>query len=638
MLLDLRETVRNSKPIKYTLITLICIPFALVGIGSYFSGRQAAAVAEVNGVEITTAQLDNAYSQQRQRLAQMFGGKIPEGLANEALLRQQALEQLITQQVLRSEVEVQRFAIGDDTLNRAIRNMPAFQSDGKFDADTYKSQVGAIGLSVPAFEQQFRDDNAMTQFRAGVTDTSFKLPQEKDRLDALARQTRTVDFVQYNMADAKEQLDVSDEEIAAWFDENADSYQFPQRAKLQYIELDSAELAKAIDVSDDEAAARYEETRNNYIAPELRSASHILLSLDDPGDEDEITEKTGVLEGLKARIEGGESFADLAGEFSADVGSAEKGGSLGNIAPGAMVAEFEQAVFALAEVGDVSAPVKSDFGLHLIKLDSITPESGKPFEEVKDEVIDSIRRDGADREFFDLRELLSEQVFDNPESLEVAAEQTGLEIVETDWLDTDTAGDADPVLSNPQVLTAAFSEDVLEVGNNSDLIEIGDNHVIALRVLEHEGPRPKTLDDVRDEVSDAIRDKQAGEQLDVSVASTVEKIEAGETLADITQGDESAAVTADEVLTRQSTALDRNLVNDIYAMPKPAEGKSVAGFGVLASGDRVAWSLKSVDTPEQPETAENEGESVVADQQLGGSEFNAMLQSLRSRAEIAIAQ
>ena len=203
MLLDLRETVRNSKPLKYSLITLICIPFALVGVGSYFSGGTAASVAEVNGVAIDQQQLERAYQQQRQQLARMFGGQLPEAFANEGALREQALQQLITQQVLVSEVAKQNFAVGDATLGRAIRNLPNFQVDGKFDTETYQMQLRASGLSVPAFEQSYRDDTALNQFRTGVTQTSFTLPQEADRLSALGRQTRTIEGVRLDFEKAK---------------------------------------------------------------------------------------------------------------------------------------------------------------------------------------------------------------------------------------------------------------------------------------------------------------------------------------------------------------------------------------------------------------------------------------------------
>ena len=198
MLLDLRETVRNSKPIKYSLITLICIPFALVGIGSYFSGGTAAPVATVNGQSIDQQQLERAYQQQRQQLARMFGGQLPEALANEEALREQALQQLITQQVLESEVVNQKFAVGDATLGRAIRNLPTFQVDGRFDTGTYEAQLRSSGMSVPAFEQSFRDDTAINQFRTGVIDTSFILPQEAEMLSALTRQTRTIEAVQFD--------------------------------------------------------------------------------------------------------------------------------------------------------------------------------------------------------------------------------------------------------------------------------------------------------------------------------------------------------------------------------------------------------------------------------------------------------
>jgi len=316
MLLDLRETVRNSKPIKYTLITLICIPFALVGIGSYFSGGSAASVAEVNGQAIDQQQLERAYQQQRQQLAQMFGGQLPPAFANESVLREQALQQLITQQVLEGEVVKQRFAVGDETLGRAIRELPNFQVDGKFDSNAYQNQLRSSGLSVPAFEQSYRDDTALNQFRQGVSGTSFTLKEESNQLASLARQTRTVEGVRFDFEAVKAGIEASEEEITSHFADNADSYQFPERAKIEYIELSSADLAAAVDISDEQARTYYDENRGSYIREEQREASHILLSAEEGDEEDQIAK---LLE-AKARIEAGELFADLAKELSDDVG------------------------------------------------------------------------------------------------------------------------------------------------------------------------------------------------------------------------------------------------------------------------------------------------------------------------------
>lgn len=642
MLLDLRETVRNSKPIKYTLITLICVPFVLFGVGSYFSGGSAPAVAKVNGEEITQYQLDGAVQQQRSRLAQMFGGRLPEGFADDDALRQQALEQLVTQQVLEETVADQRFAVGDKTLGKTIRELPAFQVDGRFDSQTYQTQLRASGLSVAAFEQSFRSDTALNQFRVGVVDTSFTLPSEATRLDALARQTRTVDAVRFDMDAAKDGIEPSDDEIAAHFDENSDSYRFPERAKIQWIDLDSAAMAAAIDITDAEAKARYEENRASYVRPEEREASHILLQLEEDASDSDVADKEAVLADAAERVAGGESFADLARELSDDVGSAESGGSLGVIAPGAMVPEFETAVNELEAEGDLSDPVRSPFGLHLIRLDKIAPESGKPFDDVKEDIVSAMRQEQADREFFELSTELTELVFDESESLEPAADAAGLEIQSSDWLDADNIVDAGPVLSSPAVLAAINDPDVREDGNNSDLIEVGPRHVIALRVIETEDERPKTLDDVRDQIIDELKSARAGEQLDdlaekalMILAASADPVTsfADEPLAETLMGEE---------LDRQSTVADASVVADIFALPRPDAGGGVTGKAILADGDRFAYVLRSVNEPAEADVATEDNavssappvRAAGADPQLGATEFQALLGSLRQNAKV----
>lgn len=637
MLLDLRDTVRNSKPIKYSLITLICIPFALVGIGSYFSGGTATPVAEVNGVPIDQQQLERAYQQQRQQLARMFGGQLPEAFANESALRGQALQQLITQQVLESEVAKQKFAVGDATLGRAIRELPNFQVDGNFDSETYQLQLRASGLSVPAFEQSFRDDTALNQFRTGVTDTSFTLPQEAQKLSALARQRRTIEAVQFDFEKAKSGVSSTDEEVAEYFNTNKDSYTFPQRAKIKYIDLNNDELAAAVDISDEQAQTYYDDNRGTFIRAEQRDASHILLSADEGNSEDQIEE----LVKAAGRIKAGESFADIAKELSDDVGSAELGGSLGTIFPGAMVAEFEEAVYALGSVDEVSEPIVTDFGVHLIKLDSIQPESGKPFDEVRDDIIAILKRDEADATYFELRELLVEYTFDNPDSLEAASEVTGLEIRESDWLDSDT--DSGSLLSNPSVVGAMFSDEVLVEEINSELIEVAPRHVVVLRVSEHNAPRPKAIDDVRDDITDSLNSDKATQILSALQITAMEQLATGVTASSLAESDEFASAIEQLELARDSTELDRNLVGEIFGLAKPG-ADVITHQATLPNGDLLALRLDSVTVPE-PVVAVPEGEPVAtirgvldagADPRRGGTEFEVLLESLRGQAEIEI--
>ena len=641
MLMDLRETIRNSKPIKYTLVGVITVVFAGVGLGSYFAGGSAPPVAHVNGEEISGYELEGAIYQQRQQLARMFGGNLPEGFGSDEILRSQALEQLISQRVLNSNVAAHKFAVGDETLGRSIRQLPNFQVDGQFDRETYELALRSSGMSVPAFEQNFRDNTAVNQFRNGVIGTSFTLKQEAEALGALTRQTRTVDTVTFDFATSKEGIEVSDEDVTKFFDENSGNYNAPERAKIQYIELNSQALADNVDVTDEDAEIYYEDNKALYVISEQREASHILLEVD-VNDADEVTEKASVLNDLKLRIEAGESFADLAREFSDDIGSSGSGGNLGIIAPFDPSDQFPSdqaladALYQLEKEGSISEPVVSSAGVHLLKVDRVIEESGKPFDEVKEEIIAEIKQDQADTEYFDLREILSEQSFDAPESLEPASDVSGLELKTSDWIDV--TSNSDPVLSNHQVLAAAFSPDVKDDGNNSELIEIGERHVVVLRVLEYEDERPQTLDEVRDEVVDSLKSERAGEALNELSVAANDRLLAGESAEDIAESDDLASAATAVVLSRQSTEFDRPVMDQLYALPKPVDGKPVTHNAVLGNGNRVAVRLVDVGVPEADEEAPAAaGTTVGANPRLGGVEFQALMQSLREDADVDIA-
>ena len=629
MLLDIRETVRNSKPIKYTLITLICIPFALVGIGSYFAGGGYAEVAEVNGVTINEPEVDRAYNGLRRQYQQMFGGNIPQGLLSDEAIRQQALDGLVTDIVVRNTVEEQKFAVGDETLGRAIRNDTRFHVDGEFNAERYQDMIRGSLSNVAAYEESLRGNAALTQFRAGVEATSFQLPSESKRLESLSAQTRTIDFIRYSVDEVIEGVEIADEQIATYFEDNSENYKFPQRGKFEYIELKKSELAAEVEVSDEEAEAHYAEFQSDYITtPEVRETSHILLEIADTDDTDEVAKRTAELEAIKARIEAGETFADVAKETSEDIGSAQSGGSLGQLEPAYMESQYVDAALALTDENNLSGVVKTQYGLHLIKLDKYAEAVVTPYEEVKEDIIELLQNNAADSEFLELRTAMEENIASDPDTLDVAADASNVELKKTDWVDTDTQ--SDPLFADPRILAAAFSEDVLDTQNNSDLIELNPGHVLALRVIEHEDPRPKALDDVRDEIVDTLKREQAEKTLDESAKATVALMLKGTPVSKIAADDEAATATSNEVLTRQSTVFDASAITEIYALAKPAEGKVLVKSVALQNGDRVAYALKAVETPE-PET---EDEAQIVNTGLGQAELSAIIANLREKADV----
>jgi len=328
-------------------------------------------------------------------------------------------------------------------------------------------------------------------------------------------------------------------------------------------------------------------------------------------------------------LDAGESFEDLAKEFSDDPGSADLGGSLGGIVPGQMVAEFESALNDLADIDNVSDPVVTQYGVHLIKLDAIQPETGKPFEEVKDEIVENLKRTQADSEFNTLLDSLEETAFDFSDELDTAAAETGLEVKTTDWVDVES--DNDELFSNPAVLQAVFSDEVLLDGLNSEAIQIAPRHVVVLRVLDSEGPRPKTIDDVREEIVTTLQTERAAEQLDTLAADIETKLTAGEDVAALADAEELAEAVVGESVERTGSTLDATVVNAIFSAVKPTDAAPTVSKLNAGNGDRVVFAFRSVGEAEPEEGAP---EPAVANPRAGGSAFTAVVQSLRSRAKI----
>jgi len=285
--------------------------------------------------------------------------------------------------------------------------------------------------------------------------------------------------------------------------------------------------------------------------------------------------------------------------------------------------------------------VVSDFGVHLIKLDAIVPESGKPYEEVQEDIVATMKQNEADSSYFDLREALLEYSFDNPDSLDAASEVTGLEVKTSDWLDTDT--DSGEVLSNQALMSSVFSEEVLEERINSELIEIAPRHVVVLRVIDYNDIRPKTLDDVRDEVLDTIKGQKATGVLTTLQESSLSALASGGSAADIATSSEFATAVEQLPLERSSTEFDQNVVTEIFGLAKPS-GEAVTHAATMANGDLLAIRLDSVDAPDTVgESSTDEPSAFMpgtvtagADPRRGSVEFEILLESLRGNADVDI--
>ena len=618
MLQAIRDKVTGW--IAYGIIFLISIPFALWGVNSYLGGGEVPPAAMVDGEEITVRDLDQAYANYRQRLAQLFGGTIPETFGSESILREQVLSQLIEERVLRQYAQKQRYRIGNDELNKMIRRMDAFQRDGQFDTDIYQSQLRSLGYSPVGFEQELRISGSMEQFQNGILETAFVAPVFKDRFTQLGNQTRKIRSLTYRVDTNSIQVDNA--EIEQHYQAQANRYRIPEKVKVDYIELSLDGIKANIDVRADDVLARYQENQAAYTSTEIREASHILIKVteDEPADQAlaRITE-------IRQRIINGEEFSDLARALSEDPGSADSGGNLGEIERGVMVQPFEAALFSM-QVDQLSEPVKTAFGWHLIKLHSISGGETQSFESLRASLEDEIKTELAETQIYDLVENLANLAYEQPDSLSPAAEQLDLSVQTSDWFDR-SAGEG--IAAEPKIRQIAFSPEVLTQGLNSEAIELGDDRVVFLRLHQREASTPQPLEQVRELITAELVKIKASELSQKAGADALAELEAGKSLEDLAR-EWSSSISDLGFIQRNQSDVDAAILNRAFSMRKPDQGKVYDGLS-KSSGEYVILELSAVVSNDTVTDSEALDRLV---QGLGNLEYQAVLKLLTSRADI----
>jgi peptidyl-prolyl cis-trans isomerase D len=618
MLQAIRDKVTGW--IAYGIIFLISVPFALWGVNSYLGGGEAAPAATVNGEEITLSDLDRAYANYRQRLAQLFGGSIPETLGSESMLREQVLGQLVEEAALRQYTQKQQYRIGDEELNRVIRGMNAFQRDGQFDTDIYQAQLRSLGYSPPGFEEELRRSGAMEQLQSGVLATAFTTPVLEKQFTDLKNQSRKIRSLTYSVD--KTAIQPGAEEIEQHYLAHTDRYRTTEEVRIDFIELSLDGIKQGIEVSEDDVYARYQENKTIYTSEEIRDTSHILITVN--GDEDAAPALARITE-IRERIVNGESFANMARELSEDPGSASEGGSLGEVERGVMVPTFEAALFSL-EVDQLSQPVKTPFGWHLIKLRSIIGGEIQPFETVKSTLQDEIKTELAEGQIYDLIENVANIAYEQSDSLLAAAEQLDLTVQTSDWFDR-LSGQG--IAVEPKVRQMAFSAEVLQQGLNSDAIELDNARVVFIRLNQLRPAAVKPLDQVQELIKSELVTIKTREQSLKSGMAALAELSAGKTLDDLAV-EWSASISDHGFVERNQSEIDGTILRRTFSMPKPEQGPVFEGLSV-AGGNYAIIELSAVLSNDG--NVDNKALDELK-QARAGAEYQAALKLLTNRAEV----
>lgn len=583
------EKIREGSqgPVAKVILGAVILSFALAGIGGYLGQTTEQPVAEVNGVKISQTEFSRAFQNERARLEQQFGEYFAQIAADPnymAQIRQGVVDRLVQQELQTQLAAELGLRVSDDSVKKAILELPYFQIGGQFNNDRYLQVIRQMNFQPDAFREYLREEMTRNQLISAVAGTDFALNSELASAVALQQQTRSIDYVVISKESLQENVAVSEQEIADYYDLNTSQFLAPEQVSVSYIDLNAANLTLDSNVSEADVKAYYEQNSAQYIEPEKRRVSHILV--DNSEDDDSAKAKA---EDLLAQLQQGADFAALAESSSDDIVSAEMGGDLDWIERDMMDPAFEDAAFALANKGDYSDVVQSEFGYHIIQLTDIQSEQVKAYDAVKADLRTELERTAKVNAFYEKQTEMGAIAFEISDTLIDAAEVAGVEVQTTELVDRNALP---APLNTPAVTAVIFSPDVLEDKMNSEVIEVGDEHVVLVRVKEHKPAATKPLADVSEQIKARLVSQKASELAKEKATTLYAEIEAGKSLNDLVT-EQGLELRQEAALTRQAYTVSPAIVQHAFKMAHPTDTPVVEKVE-LNNGDAAIVALKAV--------------------------------------------
>ena len=621
MLTTIREKAQGA--LSWIILIAICIPFALWGIQNYTDTSKEAPVASVGGKDFYQRDLNRAYEQ----YAQNFKGMN----VDEQVIKKQALDKLVKDEVLLQYVTNAGLTATDSKVRDYIKTLPYFQTNGKFDNELYKNLLAAQKMTSADFVNKIKTSLVMEQFQRTITDSSFATPYTVESFFKIQNQQRDVDYVTIPFEKPAEQP--SEQEITAYYQKHQDAYKVPEQVSVEYVELSLDELAKNTSVSDDKLRAFYEEQKDRYTAKqEERKISHILFAINAKTDEKAALAKAQkAQEALKNK-----DFSALATELSDDKLTAKKGGELGMFTPGNLEKSFDKPFVEAAKTlkkDEVSKPIKSSFGYHLIKVNELSPAVIKTFDEVKAELTKSYQKTQTENAFYEAGEKLAQMSYENPDSLQAVSEALKLTVKKSGLFSKDKG---DGIAAEQKIRDAAFSEEVTQ-GNNSTPVEVGSDRLVVLRQLERKPAAVKDLASVKPDVVAALTHEKANQLTLDKAAKIKQRLQAGENMQALAS-ENKLTVKVATGLTRNKTDLPPQLTDAIFKAPKPKAGKATFFTVALPTGEQIIASLKKAEPGKMSDDDKKRLDLAKKNLAMafGQAEFDAFLASLEEKADVSV--
>lgn len=606
------DTFRNSAkgtPGKI-IVGLVVITFVLFGAESIMSIAGNSSPATVNGQDISEAEYQIMLNTRQQELAQQYGAEAAAQLSNSPFLRNQVISSLVNQEIQSQLASNMGFEISEQQILESLGSVEAFQVNGVFDQNTYLRVLSSSGYTHQTFIAREQKSNALSQFQAGVFGSAFNIEQSAEQLAKLDKQQRDIAYKTFVAADFESEVELTDEDIQAYYDENSSLFMSEEKVKLKYVVLSKESIAEQAIVTDEDLQSAYESYVASVSSSSEREISHILFA--------EKEDNQAAAQAALDRLNAGEDFSELAQELSDDPGSAAFGGSLGVLVEGVFVAEFNDAANALTEAGQLSGLVETQYGTHIIRLDSIKSEQAKTFAQMKSDLEADVRDRKARDELILLESQLADEAYAN-DNIEDVASVFFVDVQKTDWL---TRSTVNPLMSESAFQAVAFSDQVTVDGVISDVATLSNGDLVVVQKEGYEAEQVEPLDAVKDSIVTQLTAEKSVELMAAAASNAA------------TEGADISAWSVVSGITRTQSDIPVDVVETAFALPKP---ESVSFGSAVQGNEAYAVAVTKVSDVAVTESDIANAASWL-EQASSNSQYQVVFNAARAAADIKVRQ
>jgi peptidyl-prolyl cis-trans isomerase D len=617
---------KHRRTIQVLLFLFLIPPFVFFGVDRMDRPAGAETVASIGDYRVTQQEFARALRERQEAIQRLTGGRAGPDLLDSAELRAEVLEALIRRHLLIGRALRAGMTVSDVHLQNVISELPAFQNDGKFSFDLYQQYLRSQGMTPVMFESRLRQDLLVGQIDDAFGDSSFVPRTVIEQLSRISEQQRELSVFTITPDSFVSQVKIDEHAVKRYYEANPNEFRIPEQVRVEYVTLSMDALLAETPLDAAQVKKYYDEHRSQFETRQERQASHILITVDASASaEDKQKARTRAEELAKQLKQKPDRFSELAKAHSQDPGSAANGGDLGFFGRGTMPKAFEDAVFSM-KPGEVSSPVETQYGFHIIRLASVKGGEGRSFEEARPQIESELKKQQAGRKFAELAEHFNNVVFEQSESLKAAAELAKSGVKQSGWITRDHADDQ--LLNNPKLRQAVFADDVISNKRNSQVVEVAPGVLIAARLLEHKAAAMQPLPEVAAAIEKKLTRQRAAQLAAQEGRERLEKLKQGAD-ADVKWGaaqlvDRTEAKRFSEAVLRQAFRVDAE--------------KLPAYTGVDGPG---GYTLVRISKVVEPEKSDPERRKQVAEaiRQLRGQEaMLAYVESVKRKDSVRISK